>query len=215
MVNLTTFFAERPEDKEVVKYKQKLVTAQESFEAVFHYQDYEFDHEDKFGLRGYIYDIDSRGSAILKVSFTFPKETINLLEFFLTFFGCFLSLLVVAGVVWKVRNRYVNFILNRQRREERQKMASRPFAKVPFLLSHSHQKSSAGNIAVETLENGKASVLTVLMQLPADDDGFTPVGQSGICFASVLGTHGDAPGTTPAGRATRIRTRKRCNGTCV
>ncbi|CAH3193658.1 unnamed protein product [Porites evermanni] len=94
-------------------------------------------------------------------------------------------------------------------------MASRPFAKVPFLLSHSHQKSSAGNIAVETLENGKASVLTVLMQLPADDDGFTPVGQSGICFASVLGTHGDAPGTTPAGRATRIRTRKRCNGTCV
>lgn len=76
-------------------------------------------------------------------------------------------------------------------------------------------QSSAGNIAVETLENGKASVLTVLMQLPADDDGFTPVGQSGICFASVLGTHGDAPGTTPAGRATRIRTRKRCNGTCV
>ena len=63
----TLVSAERPEDKEVVKYKKKLVTAQESFEAVFHYQDYEFDHEDKFGLRGYIYDIDSRGSAILKV----------------------------------------------------------------------------------------------------------------------------------------------------
>ena len=65
--NCTLVSAERPEDKEVFKYKQKLVTAQASLEAVFHYQDYEFDHEDKFGLRGYIYDIDSRGSAELKV----------------------------------------------------------------------------------------------------------------------------------------------------
>ena len=65
--NCTLVSAKRPEDKEVFKYKQKTVTVQESFQAVFHYQDYEFDHEDKFVLRGYIYDIDSSGSAILTV----------------------------------------------------------------------------------------------------------------------------------------------------
>ncbi len=30
-------------------------------------------------------------------------------------FSCFLSLLVIAGIVWKVRNRYITFILNRVR----------------------------------------------------------------------------------------------------
>ena len=39
------------------------------FEAVFAYHEYEFGHEDKFGFRGYVYDIDSGGkNAILRVS---------------------------------------------------------------------------------------------------------------------------------------------------
>lgn len=211
-VNLTTFYAEKPDEGEKVVHASQVL--KEPFETIFLYHDYDFGHADKFGLRGYIYDVTSNGDAVITVKISPMPETVDLLEFFLTFFGCFLSLLVIAGVVWKVRSRYVNFALNRQRREERQKMASRPFAKVPILL-HDHYKSLPGPIAVETCENGKAAVITVVMRLPGTEDGFTPFGQSGVCFASVLGTCGDSVGTTPAAKATRIRTHKRCNGTCV
>ena len=41
----------------------------ETFEAKFLYHDYDFGHDDKFGLRGYVYDVDSNGnSAMLMVS---------------------------------------------------------------------------------------------------------------------------------------------------
>ena len=68
---------------------------------------------------------------------------------------------------------------------------------------------------METGANGKAAVLTVLMRLPGTEDGFAPVGQSGVCFASVLANHGDHTVNTPVGKATRIRTTKRCTSTCV
>lgn len=68
---------------------------------------------------------------------------------------------------------------------------------------------------METCANGKASVLTVLMRLPGTENGFAPVGQSGVCFASVLTTHGEHAVSTPVGKATRIRTTKRCASTCV
>lgn len=44
------------------------------FQAEFPYHEYEFGLENKFGFRGYIYDVDSNGkSAMLRVS-TAPKE---------------------------------------------------------------------------------------------------------------------------------------------
>ncbi|KAJ7392446.1 Attractin-like protein 1 [Desmophyllum pertusum] len=192
-LNLTTFYESNPDEGEKVMYSRELIP----FQAEFPYHEYDFGLENKFGFRGYIYDVDSNGkSAMLRVTISQQPETIDLLEFFLTFFGCFLSLLVIAGVVWKVRNRYITFILNRQRREERQKMASRPFAKVSILL-HTHDKSIPGPVAVETCENGKASVLTVLMRLHGTEDGLAPIGQSGVCFASVLGTNGEHAGEHP------------------
>ena len=63
------FSANSPEDEEVGVYKDKPVTPHETFQAVFHYEDFEFDHQDKFGVRGYVYDVESTGkSAILTVS---------------------------------------------------------------------------------------------------------------------------------------------------
>lgn len=44
------------------------------FQAEFPYHEYDFGLENKFGFRGYIYDVDSNGkSAMLRVS-TAPKE---------------------------------------------------------------------------------------------------------------------------------------------
>ncbi|XP_058961853.2 attractin-like protein 1 isoform X2 [Pocillopora verrucosa] len=197
-------------NKEEIKYGHEKVP----FTTEFRYNEYEFG-SDGITIRGYIYDIESGDEgAFLRITIENLAETIDLLEFFLTFFGCFLSLLLMAGIVWKVRNRYISYILNRQRREERQKMASRPFARVSVFL-HAHNKSTPGPVAVETCENGKASVLTVLMRLPGTEDGLTPIGQSGLCFASVLGTHTEQTTSAPAPKATRIRTTKRCASTCV
>lgn len=210
-LNITTCDSEKPEKGEKMKDVHKLVP----FRTKFPYDEYEFGRDKDFTIRGYVYDIESGDEgAVLRIKIENQAETIDLLEFFLTFFGCFLSLLVVAGIVWKVRNRYISYILNRQRRKERQKMASRPFAKVSVVL-HSHNKSTPGPVAVETCENGKASVLTVLMRLPGTEDGLTPIGQSGICFASVLGTHTEQTTSSSAPKATRIRTTKRCASTCV
>lgn len=50
---------------------EELVFAREQvpFQTVFPYHEYEFGHENRFGLRVYIYDIDSSGkNAILQVS---------------------------------------------------------------------------------------------------------------------------------------------------
>ena len=52
------------------KGEQRLFTRNEvPFQEVFSYHEYEFDHEDRFGLRVYVYDIDSGGkNTILQVS---------------------------------------------------------------------------------------------------------------------------------------------------
>ena len=63
--------AQRPDEEEDVKYENKPITHRKSFEAVIHYHDYDFAHEDKFGLRGYVYDVDSTGkTSMLMVSIT-------------------------------------------------------------------------------------------------------------------------------------------------
>lgn len=60
------FFLEAtPEEGEELVFTRDVVP----FQAVFPYHEYEFGHESRFGLRVYVYDINSGGkSAILRVS---------------------------------------------------------------------------------------------------------------------------------------------------
>ena len=62
---LPCFLEEAPEEGEELLSSRDVVPFQE----VYPYHEYEFDHENRFGLRVYVYDIDSGGkNAILQVS---------------------------------------------------------------------------------------------------------------------------------------------------
>ena len=62
---LPCFSDATPEEGEKLVFTRDLVP----FQAVFPYHEYEFGHENRFGLRVYVYDIDSGGkNAILQVS---------------------------------------------------------------------------------------------------------------------------------------------------
>ena len=62
---LPCFLGEAPEEGEELLYSRVVVPLQVEFP----YHEYEFDHENRFGLRVYVYDIDSGGkNAILQVS---------------------------------------------------------------------------------------------------------------------------------------------------
>ena len=59
----------RPDDAEELELSNKPVLPHEPLKKMIYYMDNDFDHEDKFGLRGYVFDIDSTGkSAMLTVS---------------------------------------------------------------------------------------------------------------------------------------------------
>lgn len=62
---LVFFLEATPEEGEELVFARDVVP----FQAVFPYHEYEFGHENRFGLRVYVYDINSGGnSAILQVS---------------------------------------------------------------------------------------------------------------------------------------------------
>uniref|UniRef100_A0A8C4HYP1 Attractin like 1 n=1 Tax=Dicentrarchus labrax TaxID=13489 RepID=A0A8C4HYP1_DICLA len=94
---------------------------------------------------------------------------------------CFLSLLLVAAVVWKIKQTCWASRRREQLMRERQQMASRPFASVAVALDGAPKP-----VAMEPCSGGKAAVLTVLVRLPSGPSGLPPPGQSGLIVASAL-----------------------------
>lgn len=82
----------------------------------------------------------------------------------------------------------------RHRHEEMKLMASRPFAKVGLALTEPVQletkKKPLSAIAIQPTENHEADVGVFVMRLPGSENGFTPVGQMGVCCATALITRG-------------------------
>ncbi|XP_078356379.1 putative protein tag-53, partial [Oculina patagonica] len=126
---------------------------------------------------------------------SFIQKQFLILNFFITFFACFFSLLFVVALAWKIKVRYSNYVMARQRVEEMKLMASRPFAKVCLAFSDQKQvkksKKPPSAIAIQPMENQNAAVGVFMMRLPVTDDGFTPIDQIGICCATALGTRGE------------------------
>ncbi|XP_072533473.1 attractin-like protein 1 isoform X2 [Salminus brasiliensis] len=82
----------------------------------------------------YIYVSNFSWPIKIQISFSQHSSVMDLIQFFVTFFSCFLSLLLVAAVIWKIKQ---TFWASRRREEltrERRQMASRPFASVPVSL---------------------------------------------------------------------------------
>ncbi|KAK3739855.1 hypothetical protein QZH41_009102, partial [Actinostola sp. cb2023] len=184
--------------KELSKHRKKEELVLKSYKLgrlnhKFSHRDYSF-HKGHISFRAYIYKMDKSVSLQITAHFHQPSTlNINLLEFFLTFFGCFLSLLFVASIGWRIRSRYHSYLVTRQRRAERDRMANRPFAIVHLLLPHHLEvlsKSSPSPVAMEPLAINKVAIATVVVLLPEGEEGVTPVGQCGVCFGSMLMAHG-------------------------
>uniref|UniRef100_A0A669BQL6 Attractin like 1 n=1 Tax=Oreochromis niloticus TaxID=8128 RepID=A0A669BQL6_ORENI len=100
--------------------------------------------------------------------------------------SCFLSLLLVAAVVWKIKQTCWASRRREQLMRERQQMASRPFASVTVALEvgddqeellQVRTKAVPKPIAMEPCWGSRAGVLTVLLYLPRIPSGIPPPGQ--------------------------------------
>uniref|UniRef100_A0A672NT19 Attractin like 1 n=1 Tax=Sinocyclocheilus grahami TaxID=75366 RepID=A0A672NT19_SINGR len=121
-----------------------------------------------------------------QISFSQHSSIMDLVQFFVTFFSCFLSLLLVAAVVWKVKQTCWASRRREQLMREHQQMASRPFASVTVALETPEEEEEllqgqveAGPLAVEPCSGNCAAVQTLLMSLPRSSSGAPPPGQCG------------------------------------
>ncbi|XP_026132176.1 attractin-like protein 1 isoform X1 [Carassius auratus] len=143
----------------------------------------------------YVYVSNFSWPIKIQIAFSQHNSIMDLVQFFVTFFSCFLSLLLVAAVVWKIKQTCWASRRREQLMRERQQMASRPFASVAVTLDvggtqiellQGGIEGPPKPVAVEPCSGGKAAVLTVLMCLPRGAAGVPPPGQTGIAIASAL-----------------------------
>ncbi|XP_062285983.1 attractin-like protein 1 [Scomber scombrus] len=144
----------------------------------------------------YVYVSNFSWPIKIQIAFSQHNSIMDLVQFFVTFFSCFLSLLLVAAVVWKVKQTCWASRRREQLMRERQQMASRPFASVAValevggdqeeLLQGRKEGAVPKPIAMEPCWGSRAGVLTVLLYLPRVPSGTPPPGQSGIAIASAL-----------------------------
>ena len=92
----------------------------------------------------------------VQISFS-RRSRIQLLHFFITFFGCLFSLLAIAFITWKSKQRYDQYRHQRQVVIQMEHMASRPFTKLLIDVTkiHSEDRPDA-NLIQHTGENLKA-----------------------------------------------------------
>ncbi|XP_030628181.1 attractin-like protein 1 [Chanos chanos] len=174
----------------------------------------------------YVYVSNFSWPVKIQISFSQHNSIMDLVQFFVTFFSCFLSLLLVAAVVWKIKQ---TCWASRRREElmrERHQMASRPFASVAVALEEAEDSEDmlqgqveVGAVAVEPCAGCRAAVQTFLVSLPRALCGAPPPGQSGIALASALiDTTQQKPGDFKA-KGSSLKNRKQHyvphQGTCV
>jgi hypothetical protein len=83
----------------------------------------------------YVYDFQT--PITIQVAFS-RRSRIQLLHFFITFFGCLLSLLAIAFITWKSKQRYDRYRRQRQIMLQMEQMASRPFATLMIDVTDEH-----------------------------------------------------------------------------
>uniref|UniRef100_A0A8C5QK43 Attractin-like protein 1 n=1 Tax=Leptobrachium leishanense TaxID=445787 RepID=A0A8C5QK43_9ANUR len=176
----------------------------------------------------FFYFILSAFSISGSIAFSQHNTIMDLVQFFVTFFSCFLSLLLVAAVVWKIKQTCWASRRREQLMRERQQMASRPFASVDVTLevgaeqTELHRGSGEGvpkPIAIEPCSGNKAAVLTVFLCLPRGVSSVPPPGQSGLAIASALIDISQQKSLDCKDKASCVRNRKSHpptrQGTCV
>ncbi|XP_041829617.1 attractin-like protein 1 [Melanotaenia boesemani] len=189
---------------------------------------------EKFGFRSnpnitfYVYVSNFSWPIKIQIAFSQHGNIMDLVQFFVTFFSCFLSLLLVAAVVWKIKQTCWASRRREQLMRERQQMASRPFASVAVLMDVKGESTEVVHpvadgvpkpVALEPCCGGKAAVLTVLMCLPSGPSGLPPPGQSGLIVASALTDISQQKPSDFKDKSLALKTRKALppahQGTCI
>ncbi|XP_069140084.1 attractin-like protein 1 isoform X2 [Argopecten irradians] len=172
----------------------------------FEHQDYSFGSSENTTFLVYVYNFQT--PFWLQISFV-RSVSLNLVLFFTLFSSCFLSLLIIAAVLYKIKHKYDNYRRRQRMIVEMEEMASRPFSTVTLEIERKMDNCVAekkdlnmelrkrkkinnkpSQVALEPLITQKAAVLTLLVQLPTGEDEWTPSGSSGVAIASALVTLG-------------------------
>lgn len=121
--------------------------------------------------------------------------------------SCFLLLLLVAAILWKIKQRYDMYRRRQRLFVEMEQMASRPFSQVLVELevkenpeteisilpdAKRKKRDAPSPIALEPCYGNRAAVLSLLVRLPTGGEPYTTKGQSaGLAIASALVTLGN------------------------
>ncbi|XP_017752850.1 PREDICTED: attractin-like protein 1 isoform X1 [Eufriesea mexicana] len=162
----------------------------------------------------YVYVYDFQPPVWIQISFS-QYSKLNLQQFFITFCTdymprCFLALLLVAAVLWKIKQKYDMYRRRQRLFVEMEQMASRAFSQVLVEIERrdidnsdserseseltncrKKKKDAPSPIALEPCCGNRAAVLSLLVRLPTGGEPYTPAGQSaGLAVASALVTLG-------------------------
>jgi len=143
-------------------------------------------------------------SSLLWIIISFSQHPkLDLLQFFITFSTCFLALLLIAAILWKIKQKYDRYRRRQRLYVEMEQMASRPFGQVlteleriPESESSHHsrkrrKKSRPSPIALEPCAGNRAAVLSLIVRMPTGGHSHAPPGTPGIAIASSLVTLGN------------------------
>ncbi|XP_020278926.1 attractin-like protein 1 isoform X2 [Pseudomyrmex gracilis] len=155
----------------------------------------------------YVYVYDFQPPLWIQISFS-QYSKLNLQQFFVTFCTCFLALLLVAAIIWKLKQRYDMYRRRQRLFLEMEQMASRAFSRVLVEIERRDIENSESDndltdcsknkknippspIALEPCSGNRAAVISLLVRLPTGGEPYTPAGQSaGLAVASALVTLG-------------------------
>ncbi|XP_055714873.1 attractin [Phlebotomus papatasi] len=157
----------------------------------------------------YVYVYEFQPPLWIQIAFSqYPK--LNLQQFFITFSTCFLLLLLMAAILWKIKQKYDMFRRRQRLFVEMEQMASRPFSQVVVEIENrecnelspavetitsvpkKRKKDAPSPIALEPCSGNRAAVLSLLVRLPTGGHQHAPPGQvAGLAVASALVTLGN------------------------
>jgi len=178
MVNVTTFL---PNEKEVLI--NGTTSATKKYVLNVPHKEYKFGNKTQRSMRIYIHHFST--PIFIKVQVR-QQSRMSLLTFFLVFFACFLSLLLLAVIGWKLKTMYDLYLQRRAVLNEMREMAARPFAQVHLSTEKPIVDEPPQPVCYEILEDQSAAVATSFLLLPRHPDGSPPVGLSSLCFGSVM-----------------------------
>ncbi|KAL4231921.1 hypothetical protein ACF0H5_009497 [Mactra antiquata] len=201
LINITWKSKSHPQEQ----YKTRGYSCS-SFRSKFEHKDYNFGPDHNFTFFVYVYNFTT--PFWLQISFSqFPK--IDLVHFFVTFFSCFLSLLIIAAILYKIKHKYDSYRRRQRMIVEMEEMASRPFSTAVLEIEKRIDNTGAekketntdlrkrkrpgykpGQVTLEPLNNQKAAVLSLFIQLPCGDSEWSPPGHTGLAIGSALVTLG-------------------------